>query len=107
MKTFIALLFTICLSFVSYSQTYVMTFEGSIDPFSITQLEQKCSQIDRISSTKIKYKAESNKGELFFTLSPLAKELVGEERDDFSPIPVKTFLLENNLYPLSFRILKD
>ncbi len=107
MKTFIALSFTLCLSFVSYSQTYVMTFEGSVDPFSISQLEQKCSQLERIQSTKIKYKVEANKGELIFTLSPLAKELKGEERDDFSPIPVKTFLLENNLSPLSFRKLKD
>lgn len=107
MKANIILIIGLLFSCNSYSQTFVYTFEGKLDPFSITNLESKCSEIDNVYRSKIKYKEESNKGELYITIDKSEKILKGEEQNDFSPKALKAFLISNNLSPLSFRKLQD
>lgn len=107
MKANIILILGLLFSCNSYSQTFVYTFEGELNPFSITSLEKKCSEIDFVSRTKIKYKENSKKGQMYITLDANQQNLKGEEQNDFSPIALKTFLISNNLSPLSFRKLED
>jgi len=106
MKALIVLALTLLVSSNSFSQTYLFTFSGELDPFSITKLENECSQLKDVKSTKIKYKPESHKGELYVTLIEKKKSVRTEKDESFSPIPLKSFLLSKNLSPLSFRELK-
>ncbi len=86
-----------------YGQTYIYTFEGEIDPFLITEMEHECAKLASISTVKIKYKAESMRGEMFIILDSEMKEKRGSADDQFSPKELKSFLLDRNLSPLSFR----
>ncbi|MBL1280515.1 MAG: hypothetical protein COA33_009595 [Fluviicola sp.] len=106
MKTTTTLLLCLFFASISYSQSYVYSFEGTLDSSSIPDLERICENIQSVHSVKIKYKEDSEMGEIFITLDESEKNRTGEQEALFSPVDFKAFLISNNLTPLDFRELK-
>ncbi len=107
MKSIFALFFALFISGISYSQTFSYTFEGDVDFASIARLETECSDIHGVYRSKIKLKEGSNKGTLIIELDSALKEKRAEADNHFSATDVKSFLIENNLSPLSFTKIKN
>ena len=78
-----------------------------MDFASIAKLEIQCSEIHGVFRTKIKLKDGTNKGILIIELDPGLKEKRAEADYQFTPTDVKSFLIENNLSPLTFTKIKD
>lgn len=105
MKKMLILLIAVFLGSHLSAQSYTYSFEGSLTPDQLIALEADCMKIAHLRSCKIKYKEEANRGELIFrTYSPEDRK---EKSESFSPIDVKSLLLNNGLTPLEFTLLND
>ncbi len=96
------LIVTILIGFASYSsaQAYSYGFEGEIKDSNIDGLLSSFEKIDGVQEVKIRYKEETKRGEIIlFTNSNVDPR----NPHPFSPVKVKTILLESNLKPLEFR----
>jgi hypothetical protein len=101
----LALLAFCCIvtTFTSFSQKFAYSFEGVLNSTIIQELESEISNLENITSCKIKMK-DTSKGEVFFEIKYL--ELRAEGQEQFSPVDVKRILLEKSLMPLNFIELK-
>lgn len=62
------------------------------------------NKIEGIQNFELKYKSDSNRGEILFSLNPATEE--GENDLDFSPLSIKELFIQLGLTPLDFRQLK-
>ena len=91
----------------SYSQTFTYTFSGGLNASKIEQIEKECAKINSVSIAKLKYKEDSEKGELIIVLKENQKSLRPEADNQFSPIDIKRIMIDNSLSPLSFRKISE
>lgn len=105
-RTFILLLISF-LSSISYGQTFSYSFEGSLSAELISEIEKTCSNLPQVSSTKIRYKEDSKRGEIIIKLDDSAAKSRTELGDQFSPVSLKELLLQLKLSPLDFRKIND
>ena len=105
MKKIISLTFFLAFFTTAYSQDFSYSFDGQLDQASINKLENDCSQITAIRSTKVKYKEDSQKGEILLFL--VVNENHRAELDNqFQPTDIKKILIDSGLVPGEFRQLK-
>jgi hypothetical protein len=105
MKRMLTLLCAVFLGTHLFAQSYSYSFEGYLTPNQLIELESDCKKILHLEACKVKYKPESNKGEIIFrTDSP---EERSEKSETFTPIDVKSLLLNSGLTPLDFTLLND
>lgn len=105
MKKFVSLTFFLALFTNAYSQDFSYSFDGQLDQASISKLESDCSNITTIRSTKVKYKEDSQKGEIILFLA--VHENPRTELDNqFNPTDIKKILIDSGLAPGEFRQLK-
>ena len=105
MKKLISLTFFLALFSTAYSQDFSYSFDGQLDQASINKLESDCVNITTISSAKVKYKEDAQKGEIILFL--VVNENTRSELDDqFSPTDIKKILINSGLAPGEFRQLK-
>ena len=107
MKITTLLLLGLLASNFSFSQTFVYSFSGKLNPSKILNLEKQCENIVSIEKAKFKYKEDSERGELILILKENQKSLRAEADDQFSPIDIKKIMLDNNLSPISFRKISE
>ncbi len=106
MKRVILLLFSLFAT-LSYTQTYTYSFKGELDESKISAYEQECLKFNKVVQVKIKYKPEKKMGEFIIKTS---SQKEGERKEGdvlFQPVDIKQFLMDKNLQPLNFRLLKD
>lgn len=87
-----------------YSQTYSYSFLGEISITDQQSLQKEVSQLPGVNSYEIKIKPDSKKGEIIFSLSEL--EITGENKHPFSPIDLKSLMIQFKLEPIDFRQIK-
>ena len=107
MKITTLLLLGLLASNFSYSQTFSYTFKGGLNASVIEQIEKDCTKINSVSVTKLKYKEDSERGEIIIVLKDNQKSLRPEADNQFSPIDIKRIILDNNLSPLTFRKISE
>lgn len=86
----------------SIKKIYHYTFNGIIAPENVSSFEQRLSQLPNVNSAKVKYKAQSKKGELFVETSESVKSYEGEE--GFDVIALKKLILTYDLEPNELKI---
>ncbi len=104
-KITLILLFSVLFGTQLFAQSYSYSFEGNLTPDQLTELESKCRAIPHLSACKIKYKPEANKGEIIVRTD--TSEERREKSELFSPLDVKSLLMQNGLIPLDFTLLND
>ena len=107
MKKIAILICLLATSIIGYSQTFSYTFTGKLSVEQLSNIESKCSQLNRVASAKIKYKEDRERGELLIVLVKSDQPQRAEADDQFSAIDVKHLLLNEQLSPLNFRKLND
>ena len=107
MKITTLLLLGLLASNFSFSQTFVYSFSGELNPSKILNLEKQCENIVSIEKAKFKYKEDSERGELILILKENQKSLRAEADNQFSPIDIKKIMIDNNLSPISFRKISE
>lgn len=100
MKKLIIFSFFAILSHFGFSQDYSYSFNGKIDSDQINLIEQRCSELPEVTSAKLKYKLESEKGEIIIHVEPI--KAFGEARQEFSAADFKKILQSFGLTPLDF-----
>lgn len=94
------------ISSLSFGQTYSYSFKGELAASNISNLEKRCSAIQGVSKTKIKYKEDSQGGEFILILDEMPSDSEASDEHPFSSVLVKKLLLELNLSPQSFRLIE-
>ena len=79
------------------------TFSGELSAQAKTQLEERVLKLADITSAKVKYKADSKAGELFFSLTEKPKTSEGDD-SGFKIIELKQLILSFNITPLEFTV---
>lgn len=106
MQKFYALLVFILMVVSAQSQTYSYSFSGDLNPQNITAYEKECMTFDRVQTVKIKYKTDSQKGEVIIVVKPYPKGTKMEGKQQFKPTDIKSFLISKGLSPMQFREIK-
>lgn len=83
---------------VEVKKQYQYSFDGQLNSQSIIDIESKLSALKFVTMAKIKYKADSQKGEVF--LNTLERTAVSESDKGFDLIELKKLLISNNLSPV-------
>ena len=106
MKNLFSLTLFLLLFSTAYAQNYSYSFDGELDQAAITKIENKCSKFESVTSTKIKYKEDAQKGELLISLKTKSDKRA-EADGQFKATDIKKIFLEANLIPGEFRKLND
>lgn len=104
MRNILASLFFSFIFFQGLSQSYAYSFEGILTVTQQEEFIQEVKKIQVIQSCELRYKSESQRGEILFSIEKA--DAVGENDSDFSPIQLKEIYLRFGLSPLDFRQLK-
>ena len=87
-----------------FSQNYAYSFSGSLTTEQISQIEKRFSEQPEVTSAKLKYKLNSQKGEVILFVKP--SNSVGEGSVGFSAADIKKVLQSFGLSPIDFVELK-
>lgn len=87
-----------------FSQNYAYSFSGTLSSDQITQLEERCTAQSEVTSAKLKYKQDSQKGEIILFVEP--NTTLGEARVGFSAADIKQVIQSFGLSPIDFVELK-
>lgn len=88
----------------AYTQDYAYSFNGSLSPEKADNLKQRFLDLKEVTFCDVKYKPDSQKGEILFHL-----EVVPAKSDtpvQFSVVQLKTILIQLGLEPIDFREIK-
>lgn len=102
-KAIITCLFCVLTSLL-FSQNFAYSFQGNLSIENQNQIIKQVLEVSGISSCELKYKTDSQKGELLFYAKE--NEIRSESPEEFSPILIKNILIQNQLSPLEFRRIK-
>lgn len=105
MKRILLFSFFTCISLVGYSQQYSYSFEGALAIDQIQKIEERCNTLPEVSSAKVKYKDDSQRGEVIIYIKPSNER--GESRTMFKASDLKQIMQSYSLSPLEFRELKS
>lgn len=105
MKKLISLTFFLVAFASAFAQDYSYSFSGTLDQQSLDLLERNCAQVTEISSAKVKYKAEAQKGEILLFVAIKANQRA-EADGQFAPADIKQVILAAGLTPGDFRSIK-
>lgn len=105
MKNILYLTLFLLFSSSVYSQNYSYTFEGELNQTTLLEIEKRCQDMKEVSSAKVKYKEDAQKGEILIELLEDNKRRA-EADDRFKAVDIKRILLDLNLNPGEFRKLK-
>lgn len=87
-----------------YSQNFAYSFQGNLTVEQQNSLLKKILDLPLVSSCEMKYKTDSERGEILFNIKE--KETRSEGSDEFSPVQIKSLFIEQELEPLEFRMIK-
>ena len=105
MKKLLLVTFFLALFSTAFSQNISYSFEGQLDQSSINKLEKDCANMLTVQSAKVKYKEDSQKGEIIIVL--IVKEgQRAEEDNQFKATDIKRILIDSGLTPGEFRKLQ-
>jgi len=90
--------------FQGFSQSYAYSFEGVLSNSQKGNLLNDLNKIQGIQNFELRYKSDSDRGEILFSINPTSEE--GENDLDFSPLAIKEIFLQLGLTPIDFRQLK-
>ena len=83
---------------VEFKKQYQYSFQGKLNSQSISDLENKLATLQFVTMAKIKYKADSQKGEVF--LQTKERTSTSESDEGFNLVELKKLLISNNLTPI-------
>lgn len=69
------------------------------------KIENDCNSIIGVQSAKVRYKEDLERGEILFDLVELDENKTEGSNQEFSPVAIKTLLIENGLEPLDYRTI--
>lgn len=92
------------ISGILYSQEFAYAFKGTLTTDQQESIKKNILSLPGIRSCDLRIKSEKQSGEFFFYVEP--KNHRSDNETEFSPVQIKTILLENKLEPLDFRQIK-
>lgn len=104
MNFFLTCLFCICAGSF-HAQNFAYSFKGSMTQERQEQLIKNISSIPLVSNCKIKFKSDSNRGDVLIYVTETINR--SESDIEFSPVQIKSILIEEGLEPMDFRMLKS
>lgn len=105
MKNIFYLTLFLLFSITAYSQNYSYSFEGELNQSTLLEIEKRCLDMKEVSSAKVKYKEDVQKGEILIELFVDDKKRA-EADNRFKAVDIKKILLDLNLNPGEFRQTK-
>jgi len=96
----VLLLLVLLLAFNGYNQSYSYRFNGKLDEAGQQLLLTELSGWNYFTEVKLRYKSDSDKGELLFTIPP--KATPSEEEPPYSILSIKALLIRFGMAPDSF-----
>ncbi len=106
MNKILGLFCAIILSISAFSQNYSYSFSGVMDINQISTYEKECMKFNQIKTVKIKYKPDSQKGEVIIVAKEPQRSENREGMVHFQPTDIKKFLISKGLTPMNFKELK-
>lgn len=106
MKKTILLLFSVFMYTLTFASTYSYSFSGKMDISQISTYEKDCLKFNQVQSVKIKYKADSQKGEIIIITKDIPKDQSRAGMELFTPTDIKKFLISKGLTPINFKEIK-
>jgi len=106
MNKILSLFSAIILSISAFSQNYSYSFSGEMDISQISNYEKECMKFNQVKAVKIKYKPDSQKGEVIIVTKEIPKDQRREGMVLFQPTDIKKFLISKGLTPMNFKELK-
>lgn len=106
MKNVFVVTIGLLFSVVMFAQDYSYSFSGNLDISQISNYEKECLKFNQVESVKIKYKADSQKGEVIIITKDIPKDQSRQGMELFSPIDIKKFLISKGLTPINFKEIK-
>ncbi|MEJ6615598.1 MAG: hypothetical protein QNL61_01675, partial [Crocinitomicaceae bacterium] len=101
MKKLLFVTFFLALFSTAYCQDFSYSFEGQLDQSSINKLEQNCANMVSVQSTKVKYKEDSQKGEIMIFLV-IRENQRAEADNQFNATDIKKIIIDSGLTPGEF-----
>ena len=87
-----------------FSQNFAYSFSGTMTVEQQNELVKNILEIPTISTCELRYKSDSNRGEiLFYIFEPTVRS---DSSTEFSPSTVKSLFISKELEPLDFRKIK-
>lgn len=106
MKKIFSLTLFLLLFSAAFSQNYSYSFDGELNQSTLSEIESKCLKFEFVSSAKIRYKEDTQKGELLIHLI-IKGDKRAESDGQFKATDIKQIFLDSNLNPGEFRKLND
>lgn len=104
MNKFLLTCFFIATTSYFFSQNFAYSFKGNLTVEQQNALIKDVLEIPTISTCELRYKSDSNKGEILFYVPE--KTTRSDSSSEFSPALVKELFLSKELEPLDFRKIK-
>jgi len=100
MKKLLLLIAFTAAYFNGFSQEYIYSFEGTNETQLLENFEVSLNKITGIQQCKVKMKGDSSKGQILIYLK---KDVDPTDlSQQFTPIDIKSMILEYNFTPLQF-----
>lgn len=96
-----------CFAFAAYGQDAAYSFKGHLDQALILKIENDCKSITGVKSAKVRYKEDSERGEILIDLIDLDNNRTEGSNQVYSPIDIKALLVSNGLEPLDYRSINQ
>jgi hypothetical protein len=106
MKKIILLMFSVFFYALTFASIYSYSFSGKMDISQISNYEKECLKFNQVLSVKIKYKVDSQKGEVIIITKEIPKDKSRQGMELFTPTDIKNFLISKGLTPMTFKELK-
>lgn len=87
-----------------FSQNFAYSFQGSLSIEDQNRITKEVLDVRGISTCEMKYKNDSQRGELLFYVKE--EEIRSESPEEFSPVQIKEILIQFQLSPIDFRRIK-
>lgn len=104
MKNYIILLVFGLISLQGFSQNYSYSFNGEVSFDDIKKIEDRVAALPEVNSAKVRYKEDSQKGEILIHIVPSSERV--ESRVTFKASELKQILQSYGLTPSQFVELK-
>lgn len=107
MRNLLCHVFFILLGFASYGQDASYSFEGQLSEDQQVELQRSIEALPGVASVKLRYKADSMRGEALLFLDPVREDQRAEANaSPFTPVDIKGIFAGFNLSGLDYHTFK-
>lgn len=103
MKSYILTISLLSFVFSSKAQSCSYSFNGALSIENKLEIERQLISIPGIKAGKVRYKEDLQRGEILIDLMELDENRTEGSNQEYSPVNIKSLLIQSGLEPLDYR----